>query len=94
MSQFNIVLVIFFAVLSFIAVARIFTFYDGDNYFLQLLSQTWDGIYNILSYGSLISLMISFGVSVQLSQRLKDEKEHKICRECIMNVLERKEVFE
>jgi len=79
------VLIIFFALIVLISISKMLTTYVGDNYFLQLLSQTWDGIYNLLSFGALIILMFSFGVSVQTSQRLKDD----ICKQCMRKILKR-----
>jgi len=85
MKQFTIVLIIFFVIISIIAIAKTLTTYVGENYYLRLLSDTWDGMYNILSYGALIVLMFSFGISIQTSQRLKDD----ICKQCMRKILKR-----
>lgn len=73
---------VFFATLGTILVARVFTVHYGVNWLLDSLSECYDFIYSLISYGALLMLIFSFGVSIQTSQRLKDDEEYHIKQEC------------
>jgi hypothetical protein len=79
---------LFFIGLALMIVARIFTVHYGVNWLLDELSQTYDFIYNMVSFGALVMIVFAFGVSVQTSQRLKSDAEYNLRVE-IKEILEK-----
>lgn len=73
---------LFFIIMILLLIVRFFTVHYGVSWFLDRLSEAYDFVYNLISFGALLMVIFAFGISIQTSQRLKDDVEYNVRQEC------------